>query len=119
MFKPPFTLAGRGGFFIVSNTYTFPKQFPQSFFNPAETISVHSTSYLVLLLSRAIMPNGGGNMTSKSELISAAIMRHLISGIEAEKTIDSVLGEGTVKQLTSEIYEVYEEQSAPQKAGNE
>lgn len=59
-------------------------------------------------------------MASKSELISAAILRHLMSGIEAEKAIDSVLGEGTVKQLASEIYEVYEEQSAPQKAvGNE
>jgi len=60
------------------------------------------------------------NMASKSELISAAILRHLMSGIEAEKAIDSVLGEGTVKQLATEIYEVYEEQSAPQKAvGNE
>ena len=59
-------------------------------------------------------------MASKNELISAAILRHLMSGIEAEKAIDSVLGEGTVKQLATEIYEVYEEQSAFQKAaGNE
>lgn len=58
-------------------------------------------------------------MASKNELISAAILRHLMSGIEAEKVIDNVLGEGTVKQLATEIYEVYEEQSAPQKAGNE
>jgi len=67
-----------------------------------------------------MMPNGEGSMTSKSELISAAILRHLMSGIEAEKAIDSVLGEATVKQLATDIYEVFEEQSAPQKAvGNE
>lgn len=67
-----------------------------------------------------MMPDGEGNMASKSELISAAILRHIMSGIEAEKAIDSVLGEGTVRQLATDIYEVYEEQSAPQKAvGNE
>jgi predicted transcriptional regulator YheO len=59
-------------------------------------------------------------MTSKSELISAAILRHLMSGIEAEKAIDSVLGEGTVKQLVSEIYDVFQERIEEQnKVGNE
>lgn len=109
-----------GRFFIVSASYIFLAVSPQLFFNPAETIPVHSVSYLVQLGRGAMMPNGEGNMTSKSELISAAILRHLISGIEAEKAIDSVLGEGTVKQLATEIYEVYEERSVPQKAaGNE
>lgn len=59
-------------------------------------------------------------MTNNNELVAAAFFRHLIAGIEAEKIIDKACGEGTVRRLTAEIYEVYEEQSAPQKAvGNE
>ena len=59
-------------------------------------------------------------MTNKNELISAAILRHLMSGIEAEKAIDSVLGEGTVKQLAYEIYDVFQERIEEQnKVGNE
>lgn len=59
-------------------------------------------------------------MTNNNELVAAAFFRHLIAGIEAEKIIDKACGEGTVKRLAAEIYEVYEEQSAPQKAvGNE
>lgn len=67
-----------------------------------------------------MMPNGEGNMTNKSELISAAILRHLMSGIEAEKAIDNVLGEGTVKQLAYEIYDAFQERiEERKKVGNE
>ncbi len=105
---------------MLSAIYTPIAQFPQLFFNPAETIPVHSVSYLVQLGRGAMMPSGEGNMTSKSELISAAILRHLMSGIEAEKVIDNVLGEGTVKQLATEIYDVFQEQIEEQKkVGNE
>jgi len=49
LLKPPFTLAGRGGFFIVSAIYIFLAVSPQEIFISAETISVHRDSNRVLL----------------------------------------------------------------------
>ena len=57
-------------------------------------------------------------MTDKSKLIAEAMLRHLKAGMEAEKIINDVLGEGAVAKLAAEIYKVYEEELNDKKVAN-
>jgi hypothetical protein len=54
--KPPFTLTGRGGFFVISGSYSRARFSPQDIFNFVRKVTLHSSITLVLFTARAIKP---------------------------------------------------------------
>ena len=57
-------------------------------------------------------------MSDKNKLIAEAMLGYIVAGIEAEKIINDVLGDGAVAKLAAEIYEVYEEELNDKKVAN-
>lgn len=47
-------------------------------------------------------------MENKNQLISAAILKHILNGVETETAINSILGENAVKQIAYEIYDEFQ-----------